>query len=338
MRAIMLHLSRWLIVCTVASLVIASTAAAQDSAWIGKKFMPKDGCKAMIENREIDIAILGKPFTVMKVNGAWLWIGRAWVKASDVVPLDQAAAYYTEFLRNNPTSSWAYRGRGIVWDQKGELDNALKDYTEAIRLDPQSAWAYGNRGLVWHRKGELDNALKDYTEAIRLNPQDAMAYTGRGSVWLNKKEFDNALKDYTEALRLDPQSERAYSGRAIVWGVKKEFDNALIDYQEAIRLDPQSPFPYNGRARLLATATEEKYRDGKRAIADARKACELSEWKIASFISTLAAAYAEAGNFDDAVKWQTKAQNLYSAAEESEWGFLLALYKSGKPYRDEPKK
>ena len=69
--------------------------------------MLRDGAKAKVGEREIDFRVLSVPFVVQKVNGDWLWTGRAWLKKADVVPLEQAAGYYTEYLRNNPTSSWA---------------------------------------------------------------------------------------------------------------------------------------------------------------------------------------------------------------------------------------
>ena len=120
-----------------------------------------------------------------------------------------------------------------------------------------------------------------------------------------------------------------------MWKEKKEFDNALKDYTEAIRLDPQDGFAYNARAWIWATASDPKYRDGKQAVESAVKACELSEWKDAGIIDTLAAAYAEAGDFQKAVTWQTKAIALTKDANlRKEMDAHLDLYKSGKPYRE----
>ena len=278
-----------------------SPAFAQ-GGWAGRKFMPKDGCVMKVGNREIKTFVV--PFVVRQVSGEWLWTGRGWVQMSRVVPLQQAAAYYTEYLRNHPGSASTYRNRGVVWHKEGKFDNALNDYTEAIRLDPKNALAYSNRGLTWHAKGEHDNALKDYTEAIRLDPQDAITYNNRGFTWRAKGEYDNALKDYTEA----------------------------------IRLDPQDASPHNGVAWLLATCPEDRYRDGQRAVTTARKACELSGWKDANDMGTLAAAYAESSDFDEAIRWQTKAMQTLAADAEYVKGARerLALYRQGKPYREAP--
>ena len=85
----------------------------------------------------------------------------------------------------------------------------------------------------------------------------------------------------------------------------------------------------------MATCPEPKYRDGKRAVEHATKACELSEWNESNAITTLAASHAEAGDFDAAVKWQTKANGLYVDPDDKREGEeRLKLYREKKPYRE----
>jgi tetratricopeptide (TPR) repeat protein len=94
----------------------------------------------------------------------------------------------------------------------------------------------------------------------------------------------------------------------------------------------------NAFAWLWATSPDAKFRDGKRAVEFATRACELSHWKEAYPIGTLAAAHAEAGDFDAAVMWQEKAQTLYKDDKDREKGLdRLVRYKAHKPYRDVPK-
>jgi tetratricopeptide (TPR) repeat protein len=154
-------------------------------------------------------------------------------------------------------------------------------------------------------------------------------------VWCRKKESNQAIADYTEAIRLEPRSVDPYLRRAWAFVLKREFEKALGDFDEIIRIEPRSASAYNSRAWLWATCPDGKYRDGKKAVESATKACELSEWKNAHIVDTLAAAYAEAGDFDAAVKWQTKANGLYTAQADLERGQArLKLYQSKKPYRE----
>jgi hypothetical protein len=92
---------------------------------------------------------------------------------------------------------------------------------------------------------------------------------------------------------------------------------------------------YNGLARIWAVCPEAKVRNGVKAVEYAKKACELTEWNDANDIDTLAAACAEAGNFDDAVKWEHKYLDfpLYSNDEDATW--RLNLYEQKKPYHEE---
>jgi tetratricopeptide (TPR) repeat protein len=240
----------------------------------------------------------------------------------------------------------AYYGRGNAWIGKGEGDKAILDYNEAIRLDPKCALLYCGRGSAWWNSGNNDKAISDYTEASRLDPTYALAYgewladayMRRGLVWQAKGDNDKALTAYGEAIRLRPEDASAYDDRGTVWLAKQEFNKAISDFNEAIRLDPENLIALSGRAWIAATCPDVRYRDGRKAVDDATKACELTGWKEEDYLDTLAAAYAANGDFPNAVKWQQKAIEL--APEESK-GVLrsrLDLYKAHKSYRDNVKK
>ena len=110
---------------------------------------------------------------------------------------------------------------------------------------------------------------------------------------------------------------------------------AIADLNEAIRLEGGNAWSHNSLAWVCATCPEARYRDGKRAVASATRACELSEWKEAYMLGTLAAACAEAGDFDAAVKWQTKANALFSDdSDKAKGAAWLKLYRARKPYRE----
>ena len=253
---------------------------------------------------------------------------------------DKAIADLTEAIRLDPNMAGAYCNRGTSYLRKGEYDKAIADSTEAIRLDPKMAVAHHNRGLSYGGKREYDKAIADFTEAIRLDPKAKHVYAARGACYAEKGLHDKAIADCTEAIRLDPKDADNYSGRATCYQKKHEYNLALKDYTEAIRIDPHNLDAHNAIAWLRATCPNNEIRDGKAAVEHATKACELSQWKNGGYFDTLAAAYAEIGNFEEAIRWQKKALEVglgpdVDAKEVEKARLRLTQYQQGRPYRED---
>jgi tetratricopeptide (TPR) repeat protein len=348
---------RLLWISCLGAAALASAARAQPPAggWVGKRVVTLHG--AVLDDprtgrlddagRARDLVISGhgrsefRVYKVEKVDDARLWLrdekgsAEGWVDASWVVAFDRAIAFYTAQIKDSPGHAAGYVDRASIWQEKGETAAAIADLDEAIRLDPRHAMAYNNRGVARRSRKEHDKAIADYSEAIRLDPKLAWAYNDRGLAWTAKHEHDKAGADHSEAIKIDPKLASAYSNRANTWAAKKEYDRAIADHSEAIRLDPKLAGAYNNRAWLRATCPEAKYRDGKAAVDDATKAFEMSGRKGANHLGTLAAAYAERGDFPRAVEAQAKAQRLYKDEGDLKRGReRTALYKAGKPYRE----
>ena len=193
---------------------------------------------------------------------------------------------------------------------------------------------FSSRGYALERIGDWDRAIRDFSETIKLDPNDALAYSHRGTIWSRKHEVASAIDDLTEAIKLDPKSSCSYYNRGVIWNQQGDFSNALHDYSEAVRLDPKNYVVYRNIAWLKATCSEDRYRDGKQALEYATKACELSGWKSPMALSALAAAYAEMGDFTNAIKWREKTIELVEADQKHGVDEPLELYRAGKPYRE----
>src|SRR5262249_10567477 len=223
----------------------------------------------------------------------------------------------------------------MVYAKLQKHDKAIADFTEAIRLDPKRWFIRGLRAGAYYEKKEYDKAISDYTEAIRLDPKNATVYSARATVYAVKGEHDKAIRDNTEVIHLDPKDAGAHVCRGISYRATQRYKKAADDFLLAVWLDDKNAEAHNWLAWVRATCPMDSVRDGKEAVHHATTACELSGWKNTFYVSTLAAAFAEAGDFKQAVKWQKKAIELDSADKAllEEDRQVLKLYEQGKPYR-----
>jgi tetratricopeptide (TPR) repeat protein len=181
---------------------------------------------------------------------------------------------------------------------------------------------------------------------IRLDPTSAVGYYHRGLFRTIKREYDAAIADQDIAISLiaqgktDPLQPRpgmVNLARGLAHRLKQDYVKANADLRETVRLAPEDTDALRNLAWFMATTPRDDLRDGKTAIQYGKKTCELSGWKNADHLGTLAAAFAESGDFQEAVKWQKKALEAgYVDKEELDQAQMrLKLYEAGKPYRDQ---
>jgi tetratricopeptide (TPR) repeat protein len=292
--------------------------------------------------------------------------------------LDAAIEEYNRILALNLTpqlASLAVMRRGNCYYAKHDLGRAIADFDQALRLDPKNAAAYDNRANALDARGDTDDAIKDYNEALRLNPRDAYIYLNRGSLLMELGDFTGALADYARTLAINPHEEAAHLGRARIYLMRCKPEEALKDADAAVAIAPGQAFVYGCRAAVYtelrryteaetdikkamrtksydptaalsslawfrATCPDSRFRNGKEALAAARRRCPNTNFWGYECLDTLAAAYAETGDFDQAVKCE--AQAIETAPSRlptlSDMKERLELYKRHKPYRNEPRK
>lgn len=251
---------------------------------------------------------------------------------------DKAIADFTTVIHREPQATATRRERGVTYGMKGETDRGLRDFDEVIRLKPNDALAHMHRADSLQLTKHWDAAIEAATTAIQLDPGLAIAYHVRGRAYIGKKEYGKAARDFSESDRLDRNHAQYVYDRAELFNAKGDYKSALTELREMISRFPRSAYTHNALAWFLATCPDAAYRNGPEAVEHAQSACELSQWKDASNIDTLAAAYAEAGNFEQAVKYATQAVNLLSPSDihGKEIKEHLALFQRKEAYHVRP--
>ena len=250
--------------------------------------------------------------------------------------LDRALQDYNQAIELDPRNAGAYVNRALALARRGESEAAMKDYAKAISLNPQQWEAYFNRAAELIEHGKFEDALVDLNEVPRINPKFAGTYVNRGNIYVRQGKLEEAIGDYNAALQLEPNRTEVYASRANAFLRQKKYRQAVLDLQTAIQMNSKKPErALNSLAWLRATCLEAGIRDGKEAVKLAIKACELSEWKDWGMIDTLAAAYAEIGDFDQAIKYEKQVVEMIKpSTDRRKLQQRVALYEQHKPYRE----
>jgi tetratricopeptide (TPR) repeat protein len=188
-------------------------------------------------------------------------------------------------------------------------------------------------------KGNIENARRDVDEALRIDPAFFPARYIRASIFLRQRKWELAIQDCEVGLKQQPTFVDLAVMRAIANRALGKYAASLAELDHVIRLRPERvsvySWAFDQRAWLRATCPDASFRNGRQAISDAKQACNLTRWKDANIIDTLAAAYAEAGDFNSAVRYEEQAM---SARDSSDISSLLqehlTLFKQHRPVRE----
>lgn len=222
----------------------------------------------------------------------------------------------------------------------GDDEKALEDIDTILKFQPGLPQAVRARAALLAGTGKITEAITDLESLLKGGQNDTAVMLQIGMLYLADKKADKAIETFSGVLKREPKNPAALTARADAYLQAGKHAEAVADYTAAHELFDKSDHVLNNLAWVLCTSPDDKVRDGKRAIELAKKACELTEYKEAHILSTLAAAYAETGDFETAVDWSTKAVEA-SKVDEAATGDIaeqlkkeLQSYKDKKPWRE----
>jgi tetratricopeptide (TPR) repeat protein len=261
----------------------------------------------------------------------------------------------------------ALNNLGLILTRRGDLEGAIEDFSRALELDPRYAEAHNNLGVALQRQGRLARALTHFEAAVRLDPNHAEAHNNLGVIFEARRDPTRAEMHYERALALDPGMTEARSNlgnvllaRGDLAGAQAHYEAALVGnpdfseahnnlgfvlaqqgrlaeaashYRRAIELRPDLTQAAGSLAWILATSPDPSLRSGGEALIHAERCTVATGQTDVVCLEALAAAHAELGDFEQAVRWQTLAVTRAAAGGQRAPRSRLELYRSGRPYR-----
>ncbi len=223
--------------------------------------------------------------------------------------LDQAIAIYERVLENAAENAAVHRKLADLYAKNGKHEAAFTQLLRTAQLEDKIPQAWLNAGLGAVRIEEIDQATECFAKALELKPDYARARDELVSLKVAAEKPDEAIALYKRWMESFPEDGSGYLGAADLLRQKGQHAEALGCLIKGLGNLPNDPGILNDLAWRLATSPDATIRNGSEAVRFAERADELTGGKRPEVIDTLAAAYAEAARFDDAIAAVDRAIN-----------------------------
>ena len=221
-----------------------------------------------------------------------------------------------------------------AWKQTVYWHDSETLWAHTIACTTGNYEARSNLGSTLLDKGKVDNAIIQFQEALRIDPRPANIHNNLGIALYQKGRLDESVAEFQKALQLDPDNAKTHNNLGRAFLQKGNAAEAIAHFQQALQLEPSDPWPKMSLAWLLATCSEASLRNGNKAVELATQANDLTGGENPIFLHTLAAAFAEAGRFSEAVETAQRAFHLAETQSKTRLaGQLqseLKLYQAGR--------
>jgi protein O-mannosyl-transferase len=244
---------------------------------------------------------------------------------------------WRDTLAKNPGAWCAHANLGWILADQRKYDEAVSHLTASLQQHPDNAQAHSNLGRVLMLQGKVADAKDHFRAALKLKPDDAGMRRAYASALAEAGAKSAAANELREALRLEPGVELRLE-LATLFYETGQYRAAVTEYRQVLAAKPDLAQGLSNLAWLLAACPENSVRDGPEAVRLAERACKVTGFAQAQMLGVLAAAYAEAGRFADAVATSQRAIDLATAAGDARFAAmnrrLLELYRAGRPYHE----
>jgi tetratricopeptide (TPR) repeat protein len=250
---------------------------------------------------------------------------------------DEAIAHLETLVKQHPKDAQGYYDLGNALLEKGESQSAITAYEEVLSLRARYPAAHYSLGIALDQNGRIDEAIAHYQQAVQDNPHYAEAYYLLGNDLLRKARVDDAIAAYEQALKSSPTFPEVENNIGLALLQKGRPSEAIAHWQNTLAIQSDSVDSLNNLAWILATFPDTWIRNGRQALALAKRANQLSGDNNPAILRTLAAAYAENGRFTEARVSAERGLQLANAQGNSALANIfegdIARYRANTPVR-----
>lgn len=250
-----------------------------------------------------------------------------------------ARAWYNKALSFKPEDPALHSKVAIMYWLEGDAHSAIAEFDKVLRINPQDAAAWNDKGIIFLAQGKGKQALASFDQAIALKPGYNDALLNRANYNASRGKYQQALADCDAGLAANPKDAKLLLARGQINRDQGKLSHALVDFEQAYEFGKRDPHVLNELAWFLATCSRKDLRDGPRAVTLAERGAISGQVPDPGIYDTLAAAYAESGRFEDAIKAEETAVHLakgehFAPEIISAWNSRLNLYRQGKAYHE----
>ncbi len=249
---------------------------------------------------------------------------------------DEAVAFFQKAIQINPDYAEAHYNLGNALIRQGKIEDGIAQFRKSLQIEPGQLMTRNNLGYVLLQSGKVDEAIDEFKQVLQTQPENVNVHFNLGNALLQKGNTDDAMEHLLQALQREPDFAEAHYSLGTALLQKGRETDALTQFQQAIQLKPDYSEALNDLAWELATAPLPSARDGNKAVEFAQRADQLAGSKDLDILDTVAAAYAEAHRFEEAVRTAQQAIAFArSSGQENRVAQLnseLALYQAGQPF------
>ena len=255
--------------------------------------------------------------------------------------VSEAIEHFRKALESDPQYAEARYNLGMALAKGGQVGDAIAEYRKALNLNPNHPKAHYDLALALNSSGQTEEAIAHYQKALAVKPDHTEAQNNLSGIFFHQGRLDEAIHWLRKALEIKPDLQSARRNLTIVETEREKLHKALAARRETIRTKPDDAALLNDTAWMLATNPNASVRNGTEAVELARRAVQLTDSKEPLMLATLAAAYAEAGRFPEAVEAAQQAQRIASQQKLPALADLLQsrirLFQAKSPFREAPK-